>query len=983
MDNIEISPEQLLDNLEMLNIESDSLYTGSQHVIKKCTIISTGQKAVIKTSINDEGVASLINEYNALVKCSHPAIQKVVGLYNSENPNEKALVTPFYPQGTLDQFIESKNNELGMTLKYIITIGIAAGMKYLHKHSILHKNLKPKSILINDDNRPIIYHFGFVDENENDDSIIYSAPEVIENNRYDEKSDVYSFGLMSNEFFSTKKLFDGIAKNEILNLKKQGNIEISNSIPKFFKEIITKCLNPDPSNRPTFKEIFQIFRSNLYRIPNESLIISYINEIRFESKRKRSFKIPHQILKLPSPEFPWNRETEDPINWDEFFKVFKPDDEKNVLIIMTFGGTQTGKSTFLRTITGNQAYYSGSGISSTTIGLLIDGPYKKSSLIDQIFDDEYKEKFSNLNIPDDTDIFFLDSQGIGDEHYSENFSLVLDRIHSIFSSVSTLCISLADINTPYEVIQKFLKIVRRTQSLKYKIIYLLIKGYDKFDKLEEITYDSINGFQNQFITEYWDQYKATLKFYSIKYIIPLPIGNCKSNYENYIYSSWYDFYSILSHIEEESIVPRRIIIEDLRQLTYFLFGNHFNTLYQEIIENPNINAISFINSFPESQRTTAEVLKLCSSSCYFLANTISFLLSPAQISSCSYEETMTKILFYTSAVSKIILPFFLSDFNIPLSDSYEYIYEMTNDIQSYITSNTESWRGKMKIDNIVYKFCKPVTAVSTIIALGSDFIPVVGWATEAVHYTICGSLYLYAKTTLHMLDNIKKEFTPTIYPFIWNRNLIKAKKNNFDLNNIKQIGGKKDQLIVFYEQNGNDSTLLFRSLTGFDVNFINEQQVSQVFLSASIKNMMARFKRYKKIHSSNLENQNINILYAKGCSQGQISALCYTQGVKPIFVSSILEGQKLTIMPEDGFLFHLFYVSKNSYEKYTVDRKSFVSNMNCDRMKNVKTSLGMKNGNLLAVNSKNYNFYEAGPIAHALIRYGCKFILQDKSFDKE
>ena len=203
-----------------------------------------------------------------------------------------------------------------------------------------------------------------------------------------------------------------------------------------------------------------------------------------------------------------------------------------------FGNTESGKSTFLRAITGNQAFYSGTGISTTTIGLLIDGPYTKNELLRNIYDLDFKRKFNDINIDENIQIFFIDSQGIGDEDYLQNYSIVLDKLHSIFCSVSTICISIPDINETIDDLQNTIKIIRRTQLMSGSLTktLLLVKGYEKFDRLEDFDFNSIHKFHKQFLDDYKNQYQMTSQYYINDYLIPLPLGNCKYNYENYIYS---------------------------------------------------------------------------------------------------------------------------------------------------------------------------------------------------------------------------------------------------------------------------------------------------------------------------------------------------------------------------------------------------------------------------------------------------------------
>ena len=116
----------------------------------------------------------------------------------------------------------------------------------------------------------------------------------------------------------------------------KGQIEIDQSMPKFLREIINLCLNNNPSERLTLKKIYKKLKRNAYKMSNNSLITSYIKEMKIYSKLKCFFRIPRQILKLPSPSFPWNINTGDPIDWNELNKII-PEEKKKIIIIMMFG----------------------------------------------------------------------------------------------------------------------------------------------------------------------------------------------------------------------------------------------------------------------------------------------------------------------------------------------------------------------------------------------------------------------------------------------------------------------------------------------------------------------------------------------------------------------------------------------------------------------------------------------------------------------
>lgn len=84
-------------------------------------------------------------------------------------------------------------------------------MQYLHSRNIQHYNLKPETILINDENLPIICDFGLTkytnDNFFNCSNPIFIPPEFFEENENENslKSYVYSFGMIVYSLFANKK----------------------------------------------------------------------------------------------------------------------------------------------------------------------------------------------------------------------------------------------------------------------------------------------------------------------------------------------------------------------------------------------------------------------------------------------------------------------------------------------------------------------------------------------------------------------------------------------------------------------------------------------------------------------------------------------------------------------------------------------------------------------------------------------------------
>lgn len=176
----------------------------------------------------------------------------------------------------------------------------------------------------------------------------------------------------------------------------------------------------------------------------------------------------------------------------------------------------------------------------------------------------------------------------------------------------------------------------------------------------------------------------------------------------------------------------------------------------------------------------------------------------------------------------------------------------------------------------------------------------------------------------------------------------------------------------------NDSTLLFNALSGINIEFNSQDKICKLSAGININDLMIRFKRNNLTFPSQIKGK-IRFIYMKGYNANEINQLCSFCEQKPIFVSSMTENDiQLSIIPNDISDFHLFYLSKSFYQFGTVNDTNFCQILNNDKINELKISLNIQGANIIPINSNNYKFHLAGPVAHALIRSGCIFILKGK-----
>lgn len=970
----EINQDKIIEEMDDFVGKVQSLSPGTIERIYEAKIKSTGQKVLIKKPIRNDNVAinALIKEYNILMKSSHPSIPLVVGFYHPRDSQKYSLIIPFYEKGSLENLLYKSNEDIGNNRKLQIVLGILDALDYLHSNKIAHCNLRPNNILFDGDYFPSLVGFGISREYiERMPTAIntfdYFAPELYGSQTFDKNTDMYSFGLIVNEIYSRQKTFSGLSRDQISKRKLDGDVHADSNIPGFLSNLIERCLSVDPKNRPSCSEILTAVKNYINDDLDDNIaLLTYVKELRNGRENKRCFNIPRQLILLPNSPEDWKEDMKDPIDWKEFNKIFMPTDQK-VIIIMTIGNIQSGKSMFIRIITGNYGFEIGNGSRSTTMGILVDGPYKPSFLVDRIYDNDFRSKCKDLNIDDDILIYFIDTQGINDETYKK-LAHILDKINSIFSSCSTFCISIPNINSTEGLTDVF-KIMRRAQLIHSNpesttSIMMLVKEYSHFTNLPDSNFDSLSSFQKEFENDYRSEKQDLMKYYFSQYTNIFPLGDAVKQPVKYIHSVWFIFYNLLSQAKRKELVSLNDIVRRINTLKELLFGPYFNSIKNSLFKE---------NSIPTKQ-------KVCELFTNVYANEIFEIVSSSQNEDSDVNKLYMQIQEKSNVLTSVYLPYFMGEFDITLSDFWQYTIEISKDSHSFNKSNSDFYKKHMKQESNATKFKSTIeisgaaASIPLMVASGCCFIgPVI----------ICGiplgyACYSFAQKKIR--DYKMKKISPTIFPDIWKKNMSKLNKRDYDMNKIGQIGDKNDQLILFYEQNNNNSSLIFSSLIGYTINS-NKEKISILFENVIVNSLMERYKRFGKVHQSRLESKKVHFLYLKGYSQSKIDEICSKQENKPILVSSLIHGQNPEIYPNNNICHssYLFYLSTEHYKYYIIHKDIFRKSLNDSSADSVKKQLNLDSTQILFLSAPNYNFSAYGPLVQGQLKYGCRLVLQDNS----
>ncbi|KAK8710438.1 hypothetical protein V6N13_145762 [Hibiscus sabdariffa] len=265
--------------------------------------LSDGRFVAVKVLSESKGDGEdFMNEVTSIGRTSHVNIVTLLGFCYKRW--KRALIYEFMSHGSLDKFIfsqesDNQSRQLEWKTLYNIALGIARGLEYLHQGCntrILHFDIKPHNILLDDNFCPKISDFGLSKLCNTKESVVsmthargtpgYIAPEVFCRTfgGVSYKSDVYSYGMLILEMVGGRKninvevsrtsevyfptwIYKNLDQSMCLNLNGVV-VEEDEEIARKLTIVSLWCIQNDPSDRPSMTKVLEMLQGSL-----QSLVI--------------------------------------------------------------------------------------------------------------------------------------------------------------------------------------------------------------------------------------------------------------------------------------------------------------------------------------------------------------------------------------------------------------------------------------------------------------------------------------------------------------------------------------------------------------------------------------------------------------------------------------------------------------------------------------------------------------------------------------
>ena len=226
---------------------------------------------------DDSVIKRFIYELRFARKVTHQNVIRIYDLITFGDSH--AISMEYFQSHTLSA--ELKDRKPMATDRVIkITNDICAGMESAHSASVIHRDLKPNNIMINDADQLKIVDFGIAAASQSSDTKLtktgllvgtptYMSPEQVLGKEIDEKTDIYSLGAIMYEMVTGRPPYSGSDSMSIMYQHVQGSakppIEKNANIPIELSDLVMNCMKVKPEER--IQSMTEL-RQNLERFSN-------------------------------------------------------------------------------------------------------------------------------------------------------------------------------------------------------------------------------------------------------------------------------------------------------------------------------------------------------------------------------------------------------------------------------------------------------------------------------------------------------------------------------------------------------------------------------------------------------------------------------------------------------------------------------------------------------------------------------------------
>ncbi len=247
----------------------------------------------IYISLDTRGLDEFKNEFKSVYNLHHPNLLR--SDYFDNVGGSPYLVMPYCPSSVGDKVGKMSEAEIWKFIK-----DVANGLAYLHDNDIIHRDIKPDNILIDEQGNYVITDFGLstkmrstlrkasARQNKTTDqsgTIGYMAPEMFSAKPNAVKAtDIWALGATIYEVTTGEMPFCG--QGGVMELHGAELPELPSDFSNKLGELMNKCLSKDTWDRPTAQDIINLTEEKSDKDDNDDFVSKETYDYEINSLKK-------------------------------------------------------------------------------------------------------------------------------------------------------------------------------------------------------------------------------------------------------------------------------------------------------------------------------------------------------------------------------------------------------------------------------------------------------------------------------------------------------------------------------------------------------------------------------------------------------------------------------------------------------------------------------------------------------------------------
>ncbi|MGD9990229.1 serine/threonine-protein kinase [Pseudonocardia sp.] len=235
---------------------------GGSASVYRATDRRTGDTVAVKvlhSTADPATAARFAAEVRMLRELRHPGLAQIVDAgVDSHHPY---LVTRFVEGRTLQ--VALHDGEMGVDTAVGLGARLASTLAHVHARGIVHRDVKPANILLDEAGLPFLTDFGvsrIVAATQMTETGVvvgtpaYMAPEQVRGVRVGPAADVYALGLVLLEMLTGLREYPGgLVESAVARLHRRPRVPTS--LPAPLRDLLTAMTEDEPERRPTAAEV--------------------------------------------------------------------------------------------------------------------------------------------------------------------------------------------------------------------------------------------------------------------------------------------------------------------------------------------------------------------------------------------------------------------------------------------------------------------------------------------------------------------------------------------------------------------------------------------------------------------------------------------------------------------------------------------------------------------------------------------------------